>query len=160
MLSPIGSKEELIARVEQITREVAEPAGIEVVEVEFRGSGKRRVLRIFIDKPEGVTLADCEFVSKNVGTILDVEDIVPGGSYILEVSSPGVERPLKRPKDFERFTGRQIRVILAQPVADRYQWEGQLVAYSDDMITLRAASGEMVRFPRAQVKKATLKFDW
>ena len=64
-------------------------------------------MRISIDKPEGVTHADCELVSQQVGTILDVEDVVPGGSYTLEVSSPGVERKLIKPQDFERFQGRR-----------------------------------------------------
>lgn len=160
MLNPAGSREAVVARVEEIARRVAEPAGIEVVDVEFRGTGKRRVLRIYIDKPEGVTVGDCEFVSRNVSTILDVEDVVPGGSYTLEVSSPGVERPLKHPRDFERFIGRQIRVVLRHAIAGRQRWEGELASYADELITLKAASGELVQFTRDEVKRATLKFDW
>ncbi|HYV61618.1 MAG TPA: ribosome maturation factor, partial [Bryobacteraceae bacterium] len=89
----------------EITERVGADTGLEVVDVQLLGGGGTRVLRIFIDKPEGVTHADCEHISQNVGTILDVEDIIPGGRYTLEVSSPGVERKLSRPREFERFVG-------------------------------------------------------
>ena len=89
----------------EIAERVAASSGLEVVEVELRGGGKARMLRIFIDKPHGVTHEDCANLSREVGTILDVEDAVPGGSYVLEVSSPGLDRKLSRPADFERFTG-------------------------------------------------------
>ena len=82
------------------------------------GGGGSRVLRIFIDKPEGVTHADCEFISQNVGTILDVEDVIPGARYTLEVSSPGVERKLTKPREFERFVGQKVKVVLRQPVEE------------------------------------------
>src|SRR5262245_18107896 len=95
----------ILSKIEAIVERVAQPEGIEVVEVELKGGGKNRFLRISIDKPDGVTHADCELVSQQVGTILDVEDIVPG-SYTLEVSSPGVERKLLKYKDFERFIGK------------------------------------------------------
>ena len=72
---------------------------------------------IFIDKPEGVTHADCEMISQNVGTILDVEDVIPGAHYTLEVSSPGVERKLTKPRDFERFVGKKVKVALREPIA-------------------------------------------
>ena len=80
--------------------------GLEVVEVELRGGGKARMLRIFIDKPSGVTHEDCANVSREVGTILDVEDAMPGGPYTLEVSSPGLDRKLLRAADYERFGSR------------------------------------------------------
>src|ERR1041385_9481679 len=92
-------------KVQQIAERVAADAGLEVVEAQLLGGGGSRILRIFIDKPEGVTHADCEYVSLHVGTILDVEDVIPGGRYTLEVSSPGLERKLARPREFERFVG-------------------------------------------------------
>ena len=85
-----------IERVQQIAERVAASSGLELVEVEFRGGGKSRLLRIFIDKPGGVTHEDCANLSREVSTILDVEDVVPG-SYLLEVSSPGLDRKLSRP---------------------------------------------------------------
>src|SRR6266542_2030682 len=84
----------ILAKIEAIAERVAQPVGIEIVEIELKGGGKNRFLRISIDKPEGVTHGDCEMISHQVGTILDVEDVVPG-SYTLEVSSPGVERKLQ-----------------------------------------------------------------
>ena len=93
-------------QVRAIVERVAGSMGLEVVEIELRGGGKSRMLRIFIDKPAGVTHEDCASVSREVSTILDVEDAVPGGSYVLEVSSPGLDRKLSRAADFERFRGR------------------------------------------------------
>src|SRR5271157_3298790 len=103
---------EVASKIEEIAQRVAQPEGLELVEVEVKGGGNSRFVRISIDKPEGVTHADCELVSHQVGTILDVEDVVPGGRYTLEVSSPGVERKLTRPRDFERFQGKKIKLAL------------------------------------------------
>src|ERR1700720_2834366 len=94
-----------IERVREIAERVAASSGLEVVEVELRGGGKARMLRIVIDKPSGVTNKDCANLSRDVGPILDVEDVVPGSSYTLEVSSPGLDRKLTRPADYERFAG-------------------------------------------------------
>jgi len=105
----------IVSKIEAIAERVAQSEGIEIVEVELKGGGRNKFLRISIDKPEGVTHADCETISHQVGTILDVEDVVPG-AYTLEVSSPGVERKLSKYKDFERFTGKKIKTILREPV--------------------------------------------
>ena len=106
----------VVEKIQAIAERVAASEGLEVVEVQLLGGGGTRVLRMFIDKPEGVSHADCELMSQQVGTILDVEDIIPGGKYTLEVSSPGVERKLTKAKDFERFTGHKIKVPLREPV--------------------------------------------
>src|SRR5438067_1388589 len=103
-------------RVREIAERVAASSGLEVVEVELRGGGKARMLRIVIDKPAGVTHEDCANLSREVGTILDVEDAVPGGSYTLEVSSPGLDRKLVRPADYERFTGSRVKLTTRNPV--------------------------------------------
>jgi len=152
--------EGVVEKVTAIAERVAASEGLEIVEVDFKGSGRRRVLRIVIDKPSGVTHADCETISQQVGTILDIEDVVPGGSYQLEVSSPGVERKLTKPKDFERFTGRKIRVTLTEPIEQRSHWEGTLREISGDVIALEAGAGKLIRFSLTQVKKANLKFEW
>jgi len=101
------SREEVTAKVLEIAERVGASEGLEIVEVQLLGGGGARLLRIFIDKPEGVTHADCEMISQNVGTILDIEDVIPGAHYTLEVSSPGVERKLTKPRDFERFVGKK-----------------------------------------------------
>jgi ribosome maturation factor RimP len=150
----------VLEKVQAIAERVAASEKLEVVDVQLLGGGAHRVLRLFIDKPEGVTHSDCELVSQQVGTILDVEDVIPGGRYTLEVSSPGVERKLSRPADFERFMGQKIRVILREPLDDRRQWIGKLASFADGMITLEPVSGPTVQFPLAQVEKANLKYEW
>ena len=127
----------------------------------MKGGGDHRFVRISIDKPEGVTHADCEMVSQQVGTILDVEDVVPGGRYTLEVSSPGVERKLLKPQDYERFQGKKAKVTLRDPVDGRRNWEGTLAGFEDGTDPARNRSrGEPIRFPFEQVQKANLKFEW
>jgi len=153
-------REQIVAKVREVARRVAESEGLELVDVELRGSGPRRVLRIFIAKPEGVSHRDCELVSTQVGTILDVEDLVPGGSYTLEVSSPGLERKLSGPRDFQRFLGRKARLVLRQPVENQCYWEGVLVGLTDDAVTLEPKPGRQVRLPLAQIARANLKFEW
>src|SRR5262245_63099035 len=98
----------ILSKIEAIAERVAQSEGIEIVEIELKGGGKNRFLRISIDKPEGVTHGDCELISQQVGTILDVEDVVPG-TYTLEVSSPGVARKLRKYKDCERLDRRSTR---------------------------------------------------
>ena len=110
------NREAVIAQVTTIAERVARSEGIDIVEVEFLGGGGSRMLRIYIDRPEGVTHADCELISHQVGTILDVEDVIPGARYTLEVSSPGVERKLTKPADFQRFAGQKAKIVLADAI--------------------------------------------
>src|SRR4029077_13037085 len=102
-------------RVRAIAERVAATSGLEVVEIELRGGGKSRMLRVFLDKPAGVTHEDCALFSREIGTILDVEDVVPGGSYVLEVSSPGLDRKLNRAADYERFECSNIKLMTRTP---------------------------------------------
>ena len=155
-----NSREAITEKIAEIARRAGEPEGIEIVEAQMLGGGKARVVRIFIDKPAGVTHADCEFISQQVGTILDVEDVVPGESYTLEVSSPGLERKLSRPKDFERFVGKKAKVVLREPVENQRRWEGTLAGFSEGIVALEASAGKLIHFPLAQVEKANLKFEW
>jgi ribosome maturation factor RimP len=153
-------KESVADRIEEIARRVAGPEGLEVVEVEVKGGGNNRFVRISIDKPEGVTHGDCENVSQQVGTILDVEDIIPGGHYTLEVSSPGVERKLIKPQDYQRFQGKKAKITLREPIEGRRNWEGTLAGFEDGAVALETQPGATVRFPIEQVQKANLKFEW
>lgn len=110
--------------------------------------------------PEGVTLGDCEYISQQVGTILDVEDVIPGGKYTLEVSSPGVERRLSRPHEFARFVGQKIKVKLHDPVESQKTWTGLLRNFEEGVITLEPKPGKSLQFPLEQVQQANLKFEW
>jgi ribosome maturation factor RimP len=150
-------RQAVVDKIEEIAERVARSEGIEIVEVELKGGGRNQLLRISIDKPAGVTHADCELISQQVGTILDVEDVVPG-HYTLEVSSPGVERKLLKPGDFERFQGKKVKITLHEPVDNSRNFEGTL-GYRDGLITLDTA-GKSLSFRLDQVAKANLKFEW
>ena len=115
----MADRNTVVEKVREIAERAGSGEGIEIVEVQLLGGGGTRVLRIFIDKPSGVTHADCEFMSQQVGTILDVEDVSIVGAIALEFSSPGVERKLSKPRDFERFVGQKVKVTLRQPVAEQ-----------------------------------------
>jgi ribosome maturation factor RimP len=173
----VAGKEEIVAKIAEIAERVADPEGIEVVDVELLGSGRSRLLRLTIDRPigktgpedpdrpHGVSHADCEFISQQVGTILDIEDVIPGDSYTLEVSSPGLERKLSKAKDFERFVGQRAKVVLREPVENQRSWEGKLAGISQGIVALEVAAlepaaGRVIHFPLQQVQKANLKFDW
>jgi ribosome maturation factor RimP len=152
--------ESVASKIEEIAQRVAESEGLEIVEVEVKGGGQHRFVRISIDKPEGVSHGDCEMVSQQVGTILDVEDVVPGGRYTLEVSSPGVERKLLKPQDYERFQGKKAKITLRDPIDGRRNWEGTLAGIEDGLIRLDMERGDPLRFRFDQVQKANLKFEW
>jgi ribosome maturation factor RimP len=168
-----------VDRVREIAERVAASSGLEVVDVEFRGGGKARMLRVFLDKPAasggdpltGVTHEDCANFSREFGTILDVEDAVAGGSYTLEVSSPGLDRKLSRPADFERFTGSRLKLMTRQPLNNNRHFEGRLESFHDGRLTLDlsaaskksrkkmgAAGGEQqkIEIDLANVEKANL----
>jgi ribosome maturation factor RimP len=158
-------------RIEEIrtaAQRVARSHGLDVVDVEFAGSAKDRILRVFLEKdaegrarlkaqlagggqdlpealregslsPEqlsGVTHEDCAEFSRDFGVLLDVEDLVPGGEYTLEASSPGLDRKLSRPEEFQRFTGSLVKVQTFEPIRNNRHWQGRLTAASDGSITI------------------------
>ena len=122
--------------IREIAERVASSMGLELIEVELRGGGKARMLRIMLDKPGGVTHEDCANVSRDVSTILDVEDAVPGGSYTLEVSSPGLDRKLSKPSDFERFQGSRVKLTTRDPINGNRFFEGRLERFEAGRLTL------------------------
>jgi ribosome maturation factor RimP len=125
-----------LEHIREIANRVAESGHLQLVEVDLRGGGKGRMLRIVVDKPEGVTHDDCAYMSREVGTILDVEDAVPGGSYTLEVSSPGLDRKLNGAEDFARFTGSRVKLMTREPVENNRHWEGRLEQFDGKALTL------------------------
>jgi ribosome maturation factor RimP len=158
-------REDVISKITAIAEEAAAPAGIEIVEVELKGSGRSHLLRIYIDRPEGVTHADCELVSRSVSAALDVEDPIPG-TYELEVSSPGVERKLGKWQDWQRFAGKKVKVVLKEPVTDPptskelKHFDGVIARAEDQIVTVELPGGKQVTFPVEQVDHANLKFEW
>jgi ribosome maturation factor RimP len=131
-------------KVRQIAERVAGSSGLEVVEVEVCGAGKHRTLRVFIDRPgalpadrpDGVTHEDCSKFSREFGTIVDVEDAFPGGSYVLEVSSPGLDRKLTKAADFERFRGHRVKLMTREPVNNNRHFEGKLESFENGKLLL------------------------
>ena len=118
------------------------------------------MLRVYIDKPEGVTHGDCELISERFGKLLEEEDALLAEGYTLEVSSPGVERKLFRPRDFERVVGKKIRLAVRQPIEGQTRFEGKLAEFAGDTLAVEIAPGQTVRIPLDQVQKANLKFEW
>ena len=165
-----------VDRVRGIAERVAASSGLEVVEVELLGGGKGRILRVFLDKPAagaqalgGVTHEDCANFSREFGTILDVEDAVPGGAYMLEVSSPGLDRKLTKAADFSRFVGSRVKLMTRQPVNNNRHFEGRLESFAEGRLTLDlsvashksrkkmgAAAGQKIEIDFANVEKANL----
>jgi ribosome maturation factor RimP len=158
-------REEIISKITALAEQAAAPAGIEIVEVELKGSGRSHLLRIYIDKPEGVSHADCELVSRAVGDALDLEDPIPG-TYELEVSSPGVERKLGKWQDWQRFAGKKVKVVLKEPVplhegaAALKHFDGVISRAENQTVTVELTGGSNVTFPVEQVDRANLKFEW
>jgi ribosome maturation factor RimP len=157
-------------RVREIAERVAASSGLEVVDLELRGSGNTRMLRVFLDKPgaasgdplAGVTHGDCVNFSREFGTILDVEDAMPG-SYTLEVSSPGLDRKLTKAADFERFTGSRMKLMTRNPVNSNRYFEGRLESFRDGTLTLDLSvaskkSKKKMRAATEQAQKIEVEF--
>lgn len=155
-----GNKGALVQRITEIAERVGRAEGLEIVELELLGGGASRLLRIYIDKQGGVTHADCELTSQKVGALLDEEDVVPGGGYTLEVSSPGVERKLTKPADFERFSGQKAKLVLSEAVDDQKHLVGTLRGMEGSVVRIESSDGRLIQVPLANVRKANLKFDW
>ena len=139
-------------QIHAIVQRVAASSGLEVVELELCGGGKSRRLRIFIDKPEGITHEDCASLSREVSTIFDVEDAMPGGAYTLEVSSPGLDRKLSRPADFERFQGSRVKLMTKEPVQGNRHFEGRLESFAAGRLTLNLAEARKKFRPKQDPK--------
>jgi ribosome maturation factor RimP len=146
------------ARVRGIARRAAEERGLELVHVEFAGGARAPVVRVFIDKPGGVTHEDCSGVSTHVGTVLDVEDFIPS-TYTLEVSSPGLERGLYGLGDFEKFAGRPAKMKTRNPVGGQRNFRGRIEGVEGDEIIFEDKTTGRVRVPFSEVAKANLEID-
>jgi ribosome maturation factor RimP len=152
-------------RIRDAAERAARSAGVEVVDVEWK-VGRQRFLRVFIDtpvdpaghaggQPASVSHSDCQAVSEQLSVLLDVEDLVPGPPYVLEVSSPGLDRKLTRPAEFERFAGRKARISLNEPVEGQPYFEGRLAGYADGRVKMDV-QGRIVELPLARIRKAQL----
>ncbi len=145
----------VIDKVVAFAENVLPSMGLELVEVQFRREGHGWVLRLFIDSENGINHDDCSIVSREIGDILDVEDIIDH-PYSLEVSSPGLERPLHKLKDYERFTGRKARVKLRTEIDGVRVFIGVIEKVDGEVITLLQEDGKTIKFSCGDVSKARL----
>ena len=150
--------ESIAERVQELAERVAIDHGIELVHAEVAGPENKPIVRIYIDKPTGVTHEDCSEVSLHLGTILDVEDFIHA-SYTLEVSSPGLERGLYKRADFERFAGSQAKMKTRQPIAGQRNFRGLLLGLDGDDVLFEDRTSGPVRVPLDSITKANLEVD-
>jgi ribosome maturation factor RimP len=158
-------QESVVERARRTLEPVLVRDGYELVEVEWVRGGGRFTLRIFIDRPGGVNVDDCQLVSRTIEPILDVEDFIEP-AYDLEVSSPGLERPLRKPADFDRFAGQRARLKSFGPLAGtapgspgRKHWTGILKGFKDGAVEVDV-DGVTHRIPHDQIAKASLEYDF
>ena len=165
-----------LEKIRAAAERVARSMGLEVVDVEWK-IGKQRFLRVYIDRvPQKgangdvaagdsdpkISHADCESVSQQLSVILDVEELVDGPGYILEVSSPGLDRALRRPADFERFTGRLAKISTSEPIGDAKFFEGRLAGFAEGKVKmeLKGKEPKTVEIPLEGIRKANLVVEW
>ena len=143
------------ARIREIAERVASSESLELVGIECRGDTRDGLVRIFIDNAEGITHGDCELVSRQVSAFLDVEDLVPG-RYRLEVSSPGLDRKLRTPADYERFAGKRARIQLLCPYDGRRQFTGRLRGCERNLVAMEVADESVLRIRLDDIAQAQL----
>lgn len=154
----VTHRESVKDKLQNLAEGIATRHGYEVVDVEYTKEKGRWFVRIFIDKPSGITLDDCERMSRDLGDELDENDFIPH-AYILEVSSPGLERPLKRPEDYRRFQGRLIEVKCYAPVGGSRNLRGRLAGSNQEGIIIET-DGELLRVAWPNIAKAHLAVEW
>ena len=151
---------EIVNRVRELLLPILEEGGFELVDVEFVREPVGWVLRIYADRPEGgITISDCQWISERIGTLLDVEDLIPH-AYNLEVSSPGLDRPLKTRRDFERHVGIVVKIKTHEPMDNQRNFKGEIVSTSERGVTIHDVSRNAdVEIPYGNIKSARVDVD-
>lgn len=147
---------DLETRIEGVIRPVFEGSGMELSFVELHRTQGRSLLRVFIDREGGVTIDDCEIISREISAVLDVEDPFPG-PYTLEVSSPGLDRPLKKPEDFQKFSGEFARIVTLEPIDKQTFFVGKILRAGKTDIVMLLPKEREVTIPYAIISKARLE---
>lgn len=177
-----------LEKIRGAAERVARSEGLEIFDVEWK-IGKQRFLRVIIDRPprigaavtdaagqvmaprelsegssgeQGISHADCQRMSEQLSVILDVEELIPGPGYVLEVSSPGMDRALRKPEEYERFRGRMAKISLAEPVEEQKYFEGRLAGYADGKVRLelKGKTAKTVELPLEKIRKANLMVEF
>ncbi len=155
----MSETKKIINEVSPLVEGFLHESGMEMVDLEFRFESGRWTLRIFIDKEGGVTVDDCANVNKELGYLIEAKNIIDY-HYVLEVSSPGLNRPLKKEKDFMRSIGKMIKLELARPVNKRSKFTGRLTNVREGMISLSVDDGGLVELPLREIDKARIKYEF
>lgn len=148
----------ILLRVETILGPLLDAEGFSLVDVEYKRERGGWILRVFIDKEGGVTLDDCARVSREFGQLLDVEDIIPT-SYQLEVSSPGLDRPLKKEEDFVKYSGRKVRIKTKEQVSGRRNFKGALLGCTEGKVMVKVEGSGVFTIPFSAILKANLEIE-
>jgi ribosome maturation factor RimP len=138
---------------------ILDSMGLSLWDIEFQKQGPQWILRLYIDRESGVTLNDCESVSRDLSAVLDVEDSIPH-AYTLEVSSPGLDRTLSKPEHYKRFTGSTVKVKTYQPINGQKVFRGKLLGMSDTSITVEAEGAGTIEILLTDIAKASLEVDF
>jgi len=149
--------EDMKKKIQELADSIAGQFAVDIVDVELSGSSRKPLIRIFIDKENGVTLDDCGKFSRALSALLDVEDPIPT-SYVLEVSSPGLDRPLKVMRDFERSIGKLVRIVARTKIDEQYVFTGRLTRVEGEHIILSFDDKEM-EIPFDQISRARLEIE-
>jgi len=150
--------EKIIKKVEKLVMPILEDEGLELTDVEFQREKRGWVLRVYIDKPGGVTLDDCTAISYQLSAILDVEDVIDT-SYTLEVSSPGITRPLKGLNDYEKYKGKLVKIKTYKPIDGKKVFRGKLIGLENEIVKIEDEKGEH-EIPFENIAKANLNFEF
>jgi ribosome maturation factor RimP len=151
-------QQEIVDKISHIALPIVQELLLDLVDVELVPSGRRWLLRIYIDKEGGVSIADCEKVSRELDRLLDVEDFIDH-PYALEVSSPGLTRPLKKARDFERSTGRTVRIITRSPIDGKNELRGEIIGVAGDDVAVKTGGDVVHTISLDEIKKANLEFE-
>ena len=154
----LNRRQSMENRITVLAEQLAASMGMDIVLVEIKGDGNHSVVRAFIDKPDGISLDDCERFSKRFSVSLDVEDWIPF-SYVLEVSSPGVNRPLIKEADFQRFCGKNAKVQTRLPIEGQKHFKGKIVGVTEGRLELEVAPGRQIEIALMDIEKANLMAD-
>jgi ribosome maturation factor RimP len=157
-VSDLEQRQSLGTRITELAEQVAASMGMEVVLVEIKGDENHSIIRTFIDQPTGISLDDCERFSKRFSVSLDVEDWIPF-SYVLEVSSPGINRPLVKEADFQRFCGKNAKVRTRLPIEGQRNFKGQILGVTEGLLALEVAPGKQIGIALMDIEKAGLIAD-
>ena len=150
-----NDQQSLELRIAELAEQIAASMGMEVVLVEIKGDGNRSIIRVYIDQPAGITLEDCAQFSRRFSVSLDVEDWIPF-QYVLEVSSPGVNRPLSKEADFLRFCGKNAKIRTRFPIAGQRNFKGKILGITEGRLELEVAPGKKVGIALTDIEKANL----